>query len=441
MQKNKLLGSWLGRVGALLLALVAGAASAYTNTSDGWNLPTGVTAPGHEVYRMHMWAFWVCVVIGIIVFGAMIWSIIHHRKSKGFEAAHFHESTTVEIIWTFLPFLILVGLAVPAAGALIRMEDVRNADMTVKITGFQWKWQYEYPDSGVMFYSTLSKESNVARQEGLKGGGGPSSLFTAQAWHAAFSKEEQERLSKVDGGHYLVNVDHPLVLPVGKKIRLAITGNDVIHAWWVPDLAVKKDAIPGYINETWVNIETPGTYRGVCAELCGRDHGFMPIVVRAVSEADFKKWIAEQKAAGGAQVAAAEPAVATDAAPATEAAPVEVAAADAKAAAPAKEAVAKEAGKDELAKQGEAVYKANCVACHQAGGDGLPPTFPSLHGSKVANGPAAAHIAQIINGKGAMPPFKQLSDADIAAVATYERSSWGNKGSVVQAKDVAAARK
>ena len=439
MQKNKWRGSWLARAGALLMALAAGVAQAYTNTSDGWNLPTAVTAPGHEVYKMHMWAFWVCVVIGIIVFGAMIWSIIHHRKSKGYKAAHFHESTTVEIIWTFVPFVILVGLAVPAAGALIRMEDVRNADMTVKITGYQWKWQYEYPDAGVMFYSTLSKESNLARQEGLKGSGGPSSLFSAQAWDATFSKAEQERLAKVDGGHYLVNVDHPLVLPIHKKVRLVITGNDVIHAWWVPDIAVKKDAIPGYVNETWVNIETEGTYRGVCAELCGRDHGFMPIVVRAVSEAEFKQWLASQKS-GSEQTAAAAPVVATDAAPAPAATEVATAAAEEKPAAPAKAEAAKDLGKDELVKQGEAVYKANCVACHQADGNGLPPAFPSLHGSKVANGPAAAHIAQIINGKNNMPPFKGLSDADIAAVATYERTSWGNKGSVVQPKDVAAAR-
>lgn len=384
------------RIAAAVMGLmVAGHASAYTNTSDGWNLPTGVTAIAKDVYHLHMVVFWVCVVIAVLVFGVMFYSVFAHRKSKGHQAANFHESTTVEIIWTIIPFVILIALAVPAAGILIKQETVGTADINIKVTGYQWKWQYEYLDnSKISFFSTLSAEVNRARQ-----------------------LDSGVDVTKVP--NYLVDVDNPLVLPVGKKIKLLLTGNDVIHAWWVPDLAVKKDAIPGYINEIWFNIETEGTYRGVCAELCGRDHGFMPIVVKAVSEEKYKEWVAN----GGKFEAAA-----ATAAPA---------AAEVAAAAP---APAKDLGKDELLKHGQEVYTANCAVCHKPEGEGMAPTFPALKGSKVANGPADAHIKQILNGKGAMAPFKQLSDADIAAVASYERASWGNKGSLVQPKDVAAAR-
>lgn len=386
---------------ALLAAMAMGSAEAYTG--EKWNMTQGVTGISHQVYNLHMLVFYVCCVIGLLVFGVMFYSVFAHRRSKHPKPADFHESTTVEILWTLAPFVILIALAMPAAGILIEMEDTRNSDMTVKITGYQWKWQYEYLDQGVSFYSTLSAESNKARQLG----------------------------SGIDVNtveNYLVDVDNPLVVPVGKKIRFVITANDVIHAWWVPALAIKKDAIPGYVNEVWTKIDVPGTYRGVCAELCGRDHGFMPIVVKALPEAEYKVWL-ENKKSGKAEVAAAAPATATDAAPAK----TEVAAA-----AP---AAAKEPSKDELLKAGEKVYGANCAACHQATGKGLPPNFPALVGSKVANGPAEAHIKQVINGKSLMPPFKQLSDADIAAVVTYERLSWGNKGGAVKVADVAAARK
>lgn len=418
---------WLARVAAgTSLALAAAAASAYTETSGGYNLPTGVTDLSLEVYNLHMLIFWVCVVIGIVVFGAMFWSIVHHRRSKGYKAADFHESMTVEILWTTAPFIILIGMAIPAAGTLIKMEDTRNSDMTVKVTGYQWKWQYEYLGENVSFYSTLAADSNAARQ--LNSGIDPNSV-----------------------PNYLVDVDNPLVLPVGKKVRFLVTANDVLHAWWVPEIAVKKDAIPGYINETWAKINTPGTYRGVCAELCGRDHGFMPIVVKAVPEAEFKAWLAQQK--GGVEVAAAPvlsavegpAATLTDAAPApVAAAPVEVAAAPAPAPAAAAPAPApapgKNLSKDELVKKGEAVYAANCSACHQATGKGLPPTFPSLVGSKIVKGPAVEHIKQTLNGKNTMPPFKHLTDLDIAAALTYERNSWGNSSGVVQPSAVAAAR-
>lgn len=400
------------------LALAASVAQAYTETSGGYNLPTGVTDLSKEVYDLHMLIFWICVVIGAIVFGLMIYSIVNHRKSKGHKPADFHESTTVEILWTAAPFIILIGMAIPAAGTLIKMEDTRNSDMTVKVTGFQWKWQYEYVGENVSFFSTLAADSNAARQ--LNSGIDPNSV-----------------------PNYLVEVDNALVLPVGKKVRFLVTANDVIHAWWVPEIAVKKDAIPGYINETWVKINTPGTYRGVCAELCGRDHGFMPIVVKALPEAEYQAWLAKQKggeaaAAPAVEVAAAAPVApattATDAAPA--AAPVEVAAAPA-AAAP---AAAKDLSKDELMKKGEQVYAANCSACHQATGAGMPPNFPSLVGSKIVKGAPADHIKQTLNGKNMMPPFKHLSDVEVAAVVTYQRNSWGNSSGVVQPAAVAAAR-
>ncbi|HSW15196.1 MAG TPA: cytochrome c oxidase subunit II [Solimonas sp.] len=413
---------WLARLAAgTTLALAAVSAGAYTESSGGYNLPTGVTDLSQEVFDLHMLIFWVCVAIGVVVFGVMFWSILHHRKSKGHKPADFHESTLVEILWTSAPFIILIGMAIPAAGTLIKMEDTRGADMTVKVTGYQWKWQYDYLGENVSYYSTLSAESNKARQ--LGSGIDPNTV-----------------------PNYLVDVDNPLVLPVGKKVRFLVTSADVIHAWWVPEIAVKKDAIPGYVNETWAKINTPGTYRGVCAELCGRDHGFMPIVVKAVTEAEYKEWLAKQKGGAAApapaaaapavvEVAAAPAATATDAKP--DAAAIEVAAAPA-AAAP---AAAKDLSKDELMKKGQEVYTANCSACHQATGAGMAPTFPSLIGSPVIKGPAAGHVKQTLAGKNVMPPFKHLSDLDIAAVVTYERNSWGNSGGLVQPSAVAAARK
>jgi cytochrome c oxidase subunit II len=392
---------------ALFTALLAitGLASAYTETSGGWNMPTGVTEISREVYGLHMGIFWVCVVIGVLVFGVMFYSVFAHRKSRGHKPADFHESTTVEIIWTAVPFVILIGMAIPAAGTLIKMEDTRNADMTVKVTGYQWKWQYEYVGEDVSFFSSLSAESNQARQ--LGSGVDPRTV-----------------------PNYLVDVDQPLVLPVGKKVRFLITANDVIHAWWVPELAVKKDAIPGYINEIWTRIDQPGVYRGVCAELCGRDHGFMPIVVQALPEDEYAAWLAARKE-GRQEVAAAPAQTASDAAPAQAI----------RTAAPAPAAKPAAMGQAELVKAGEKVYGANCSACHQASGAGIPPNFPSLIGSAVVKGPAAGQITQILKGKGLMPPFAHLSDADIAAVITYTRNSWGNNSGVVQPAQVAAARK
>lgn len=263
---RKLKGAVLGMT-ALALTLVSGTAFA------DWalNMPKGATAVSHEVYDLHMTIFYVCVAIAVVVFGAMIVSIILHRKSRGVEPAKFHHNTVVEIVWTIIPFFILVAMAVPAAKVLLTMDDYRNSDMSIKVTGYQWKWHYDYLNQGVSFFSTLDDKSNAARM--LDSGIDPSSVKD-----------------------YLLNVDHPLVVPVGKKVHLLLTSGDVIHSWWVPALGGKKDAIPGYVNEWWFKVDKPGTFRGQCAELCGRGHAFMPIVVKAVSADDYAAWV---KAHGG----------------------------------------------------------------------------------------------------------------------------------------------
>ena len=243
-------------------------------TGNEINMPRGVTQQSVDHFDLHMIVLWICVVIGIGVFTVMFTSIVLHRKSRGYEAAKFSHSTKAEIIWTIVPVLILVAMAVPATTALVRMEDSSGAEMTVKITGFQWRWKYEYLDQDISFISSLDPASNAARQ--LKSGVAPESV-----------------------DNYLLDVDHPLVLPVGKKIKFLITADDVIHSWWVPALGWKRDAIPGFVNEAWTNIEKPGTYRGQCAELCGKDHGFMPIVVIALPENEFDTWVSEQLAEQG----------------------------------------------------------------------------------------------------------------------------------------------
>ena len=356
------------------------------------NLPKGVTDTSHAVFDLHMIILWVCVVIGIVVFGAMIIAMLKHRKSKGAVAAQFHESTTMEIVWTIIPILILVSMAIPATKTLLAMEDVGDADMTIKITGVQWKWKYDYIDgeaAGISFVSSLHPEHNEAR---LLGAG-----------------MDTETLREKFGDTYLREVDKPLVVPTGKKIRFLLTAADVIHSWWVPDLGWKKDAIPGFVNESWTLIEKPGVYRGKCAELCGKDHGFMPIVVVAKEPADYAAWVAQQKGAAAETAAAAS----------------------------------KTWSKDDLIARGQEVYAANCAACHQPNGKGLPPAFPALAGSAIATGDPAKHIEVVLNGRPgtAMAAYRDLlSDVDLAAVITYERNSWGNSGSVVQPADVKAAR-
>ncbi len=348
----------------------------------GVNLPRGVSEISREVYDMHMMVLYICIVIGIIVFGAMFISILKHRKSRGATPATFSHSTTAEIIWTVIPFFILVGMAIPAAKTLIKMEDASNAELTVEVTGHQWKWEYAYPEQGIRFFSNLGEKSREARA--LGSGIDPHSV-----------------------PNYLLEVDNPMVLPVGKKVRILLTSNDVLHAWWVPDFAIKKDAVPGFIREMWTIIEEPGTYRGQCAELCGKDHGFMPIVVEAVSEGEFQQW-------AGAQLAAAE-----DEANSAE----------------------REWSKAELVARGESGYGTSCVACHQANGQGIAGVFPALDASKIS---WEDHLNIVLNGKPgtAMQAFgAQLSDVDIAAIITYERNAWGNDtGDVLQPATVKAAR-
>ena len=361
------------------------------------NMPVGVTPISKEVYGLHMLIFWVCCAIGAVVFAVMFYSMWAHRKSKGAKAADFHESTTVEIIWTTVPLIILIAMAIPAAKTLIAMEDTSDAEVTVKVTGYQWKWHYEYLDSGISFFSTLDAEHNAARQVG-------SGIDVSQF------------------ENYLKEVDNELVLPVGKKVRFLHTASDVIHSWWVPDLAVKKDAIPGFINENWALIEEPGVYRGKCTELCGRDHGFMPIVVRAVPEDEYLAWVAENAPAP----MMADTDTATTVTETTE------------------EDADREWALDELMAKGESVYNANCASCHQVNGSGIPGAFPAITGSPIANGPADAHISTIYAGvQGtAMASFAaQLSDVDIAAVITYQRNALGNAvGDTVQPATIKALR-
>jgi cytochrome c oxidase subunit 2 len=258
---------------ALAMGLVAGPARA----ESGWsllNMTQGVTAMSREIYKLHMLIFWVCVVIAVVVFAAMIWSIVVYRKSQGAVAdTTMVHNTKVEIVWTAVPVIILIAMAVPAARTLVAIEDTTKTELTVKVTGFQWGWNYEYLDKGVVFFSRLDRKSDEARE--LGSGVDPNTV-----------------------DHYLLNVDNPFVVPVGTKVRLLVTGADVIHSWWVPAFGVKKDGIPGFVNEAWFNIDAdkPGLYRGQCAELCGRDHGFMPIVVDARSKEDFEAWLKEKAA-------------------------------------------------------------------------------------------------------------------------------------------------
>jgi cytochrome c oxidase subunit 2 len=360
-----------------------GAALAFSQSTladYAYNLQTPASQVAQDVFDLHNLIMLVCLGIFVVVFGAMFYSLLKHRKSLGHKAANFHENTTVEIIWTVIPFVILVGMAYPAARVVIDMKDTTNPDMTVKITGFQWKWSYDYLNDDISFYSNLS------------------------------TPREQIVGTAEKGEHYLLEVDEPMVVPVGKRVRLLITANDVIHSWWVPALSVKQDAIPGFIRDSWFKADRIGTYRGQCAELCGKDHGFMPIVVEVVSEEDYKAWVEKKK--GAATSAAADNTRTFDAA--------------------------------ELIARGETVYQANCAACHQADGKGLPGMFPAISGAKIASGPIDAHIDVILNGRPgtAMAAFAgQLSDADIAAVVTYQRNAWDNKtGDLAQPAKIAAAR-
>ena len=326
------------------------------------NLPVGVTSISREAYRLHMLAFWICVAVGIVVFGAMAWSIYHHRKSRGAVAASFHESTRIEILWTLAPFLVLVALAIPATTALIAMNDTSNADLTIKITGQQWHWRYDYVNEGFGFVSNLDDKSAAAAQ--LGSGIDPRSV-----------------------DHYLLNVDRPMVVPVGKKVRFLLNSSDVIHSWWVPDLGFKKDAIPGFVNEIWARVDSPGTYRGKCTELCGVGHGFMPIVLVAMETPEYAKWLTQQQALAAA----------------------------------ARQGGQRDLSRDELLSKGAEVYARICVACHQANGEGIPGVFKPLKGSPVVKGPIADHISRVMNGKPGTAMIARSTGAAIWPIAATQR--------------------
>lgn len=371
---------------AVLSALVAlmgsGAAQALDETAQvaqksAVNMPVGVTHVGASIYGLHMLILSICVVIGIAVFGVMFYSIYHHRKSRGAVPAQFHESTKVEVAWTVVPFLILIGMAVPATSTLLDIYDVEDADMDIMITGYQWKWKYEYlqeEGENVSFFSNLATTQ-------------------AEIYNSVHKSE-----------HYLLEVDEPLVIPVDTKVRLLVTANDVIHSFWVPELAVKRDAIPGFVNESWTLAREEGLYRGQCAELCGKDHGFMPIVVKVVSREAYAAWLAD-KQEDAAQI---------------------------------RQLMAQTFSMDELMTRGKDVYRKNCLACHGAAGEGGVGT--AIAGSAIVQGALGGHLEVGVNGVAgsAMQAFGGiLNDVDLAAVITYQRNAFGNNmGDMVQPIDI-----
>ncbi len=359
---------------ALMLSALSSTAMAADGERFGTNMTRGVTETSRQVFDLHMFVFWICVVIGIVVFGVMAYSIVMHRKSRGAKASQFHESTKLEIAWTLTPFILLIAMAVPASQTLIKQYDSSEADMDILVTGYQWKWKYEYVGEDVSFFSSLST-----------------------------SRDEINNIEE-KGEHYLLEVDKPLVIPTDTKVRFLITANDVIHSWWMPSFAIKQDAIPGFINKAWTRVDEPGIYRGQCTELCGRDHGFMPVVVEAKSPADYNAWLAEQKQE------AADLAKLMD----------------------------QEMTMDQLMEEGKAVYQRSCAACHGMNGEGG--VGPTMIGSSITTGPIEKHTDVLINGISgtAMQAFGgQLNKLELAAVVTYERNAWGNNmGDKVQAIDV-----
>lgn len=371
---------------AIRRKLIAGIASLLTLVFNGvvqaatdMNMRPGVTETSNEAFNLHMMVVWVMVAISVVVFGAMIYSFIFHRKSKHPVPAKFSHSTTVEMIWTIIPIIILVYLTIPAVHLLIKMEDASDPEMSIQVTGSQWKWHYKYLEHDVNFFSNL------------------------------------DRSLEVNDPNYLLAVDNALVVPVDTKVRFLVTADDVIHSWWVPDLAVKKDAIPGFINETWTSIpadQAGKTFRGQCTELCGKDHGFMPVVVKVLSKEDFKAWLGQK----ADERIAAEKAAA--------------------------EAAAQSWDMEKLMALGKEVYDAKCAQCHQASGLGIPPAFPALKDSPIAKGPVEGHIDIVVNGKtgtGMAAYGPQLTDAELAAVITYERNAWeNNTGDTVQPADIQA---
>jgi len=366
-----------------IMAALGGIGASANAHAIAWYFQSPGSQLARDIDHLHQYVMWLIIVIFIAVFGFMFWACYAHRKSKGHVAEQFHENTTVELLWTIIPAIILVIIAWPVTKVVIAQKDTSSPDITIKVTGYQWKWGYDYikgEGEGISFVSMLS------------------------------TPREQIDNKAPKGEHYLLEVDNEVVVPVGKKIRVITTAADVIHSWWVPAFGAKQDAIPGFLRDLWFRPEVTGTFRSQCVELCGKEHGFMPIVVRVVSNEDYTKWVGDFKKTQLAQAEDPE----------------------------------KKWEPADLIARGEKVYGANCVACHQATGKGMPPAFPPLAGSKIVTGPKEGHMDIVLNGKPgtAMAPFgKQLSDTEIAAVISYERNSWGNKSGIVQPAEVKARRK
>lgn len=366
----------LVRTAAVCISLTA----TWSLSADKLNMRTGVTDISRSVYDLHMIMLWVCVIIGVVVFSAMFISMFLHRKSRGAVPATFHDSLKLEFAWTIIPMAILIALAIPATGTLIEMYDTGGEDLSIEVRAYQWKWQYKYLDEDLN--STFSFFSNMS------------------------TPKDQIYNKEAKGEHYLLEVDNVLRIPVNRKVRFLITSEDVIHAWWVPDFGIKRDAVPGMLNDLWAVVNEPGIYRGQCTELCGKDHGFMPIVVEAMPEAEYDEWYKEQVATESVRM----------------------------------EALSKTFTADELMLEGEKVYASFCASCHQLDGKGVPPVFPALAGSTVANGARDDHLRLVYEGVPgtSMAAFgKQLDAAQLAAVVHYERHAWGNNtDDITQPRDV-----
>ena len=347
------------------------------------NMTRGVTDISNEVFELHMLIFWICVAIGVVVFGVMFYSMYAHTKKKNPVAASFHENHKVEIAWTIIPFLILIAMAIPASKTLVKIYDDEAGDLNIQVTGYQWKWQYNYLEDDVSFFSNLSTDMD----------------------------EINNLVPK--GENYLQEVDEMVVIPAGKKVRFLITANDVIHSWWMPAFAIKQDAIPGFVNTAWTKVDKPGIYRGKCTELCGKNHGFMPIVVKVVEQSEYDEWVFGKKEAAMKMA----------------------------------ELTTKDWTTEELLARGESVYAVNCVACHQTNGQGISGIFPALAGSDIVLNDKDRNIEILMEGVqgAAMNSFSYLSEVELAAVITYTRQSWGNEnngdGEIVVPKDIVNYKK
>ena len=347
------------------------------------NMTRGATDISNEVFELHMLIFWICVAIGVVVFGVMFYSMYAHTKKKNPVAATFHENHKVEIAWTIIPFLILIAMAIPASKTLVKIYDDEAGDLNIQVTGYQWKWQYNYLEDDVSFFSNLSTDMD----------------------------EINNLVPK--GENYLQEVDEMVLIPVGKKVRFLITANDVIHSWWMPAFAIKQDAIPGFVNTAWTKVDKPGIYRGKCTELCGKNHGFMPIVVKVVEQSEYDEWVSGKREAAMKMA----------------------------------ELTTKDWTADELVARGESVYAVNCVACHQTNGQGISGIFPALAGSDIVLNDKERNIEILMEGVqgAAMNSFSYLSEVELAAVITYTRQSWGNEnngdGEIVVPKDIVDYKK